>query len=449
MTKELPKADLQSFSRKYARQLRGAVLRTEAQRNLLAEILQNSTEQVNVSLKEARKEKGDAEKELAGLDQDAADQESRLSDVGGKLRRTLADCDLLLIDRFTRLPMGVVIDPGFNELYRLDDEQIEAIKDFVKAGKPVLACLGPTNEPADDPERKPPPRKDSLEDLLARLGVRLSRQTVLFDKQRQDFAEQRRRRFQRLNVTEVPPVVFPPPGGGTAPNPLGESLRLTKQTLGTGLGLSMPYPRIVTYSAGAIDPFAANRRQVGAVLAAAAEGPLNLLPALMLQPDPPAVQAEFLATVEESWNDDFPFASEKRPELRYEPPGIEDPNRGTPEEHRRGPFSVGIAVETPLPAEWYSPGEGGPKSIRLAVVGSGGVFAGTELSPARQKLLLDTCNWLLGRDDLLNHPAKEWSYPRLRLTKQEKTSWQDAAVFGLPLLVAYLGLVILLARRMR
>ena len=56
--------------------------------------------------------------------------------------------------------------------------------------------------------------------------------------------------------------------------------------------------------------------------------------------------------------------------------------------------------------------------VRLAVIGSGNVFVDPVLSPARQKLLLDTCNWLLGRDDLLNTEAKEWRYPRLELTER-------------------------------
>ena len=123
-----------------------------------------------------------------------------------------------------------------------------------------------------------------------------------------------------------------------------------------------------------------------------------------------------------SWNDDNPFPSRERTP-RYEQ-AKDDPNKGTVDEKRRGPFPIGIAVETTTPAAWYeaSPdasapgGHEKPTSIRIAAIGHGGVFVGNELSPAKETLLLNTCNWLLGRDDRLPRAEPVWQYPRVALS---------------------------------
>src|SRR2546430_5880143 len=49
----------------------------------------------------------------------------------------LADCDLLFIPRMTRLSHDEFTIPP--RLYRLDPQQVAAIKDFLKSGKPILA----------------------------------------------------------------------------------------------------------------------------------------------------------------------------------------------------------------------------------------------------------------------------------------------------------------------
>ena len=56
-----------------------------------------------------------------------------------------------------------------NRVYRLDPAQLDAIKDFIKSGKPVLFCLGPTNESAArfDPEGA---GGDGLEPMLSQSG---------------------------------------------------------------------------------------------------------------------------------------------------------------------------------------------------------------------------------------------------------------------------------------
>src|SRR5207249_2977423 len=105
------------------------------------------------------------------------------------------------------------------QVYRLDDAQVEAIKDFLKSGRPVLALFGPGNE---SPERRagmPPQGPDPLEDLFAQLGIRFGKQTILFDVESESFAERRTGLLIAGINTEVPPVEFEwRPGAG---RPLG------------------------------------------------------------------------------------------------------------------------------------------------------------------------------------------------------------------------------------
>ncbi len=148
------------------------------------------------------------------------------------------------------------------------------------------------------------------------------------------------------------------------------------------------------------------------------------------------------------WNEDEPFpTSERRP--RFTPPAADDPNNGTMDARRRGQFSVGVAVETPLPADWGKEVTG--KTVRVAAIGQGELFVGEKLSPAKEALLLETTNWLLGRDDALPRADESWRYPRLPLTPEDRdhTLWLWGTRLGLPVLFAYLGLVVLLFRRLR
>jgi hypothetical protein len=135
---------------------------------------------------------------------------------------------------------------------------------------------------------------------------------------------------------------------------------------------------------------------------------------------------------------------------KFERPKPDDPNRGTVNEKRRGPFPVGVAVKTKLPADWF-PGTPGqtPPTVRLAVIGHGGIFIANTLSPLREKLLLDTCNWLLGREDLLNKDYQTWKFPRLQMSDNEQSLWKLGTRVGLPLMFVYLGLVMFFIRRMR
>ena len=146
-------------------------------------------------------------------------------------------------------------------------------------------------------------------------------------------------------------------------------------------------------------------------------------------------------------NEDNPFPTRERTP-RFELPK-NDPNAGTVEEKRRGPFPIGVAAETELPAAWFDKSDQAPHEERVAVIGHGGVFVGATLTPLRAKLLLDTCNWLLGRDDLLAKDNETWQYPRVVLDDTEKKLWHLGTFLGIPLLFVYIGLLVFMVRRMR
>lgn len=200
-----------------------------------------------------------------------------------------------------------------------------------------------------------------------------------------------------------------------SPNPLRESLRVTAHSVGPGFDLRLRFPR-----------------------------PIYFEPA---KGQTPKFEPTFLLTAN-GWNEDKPFVvGGRRPHFEKSKP--DDPDNGTIQAKKRGAFPVGIALETPLPASWTS-SDGSAKSVRLAVIGQGEVFVGSELSPAKERLFLQTANWLLGRDDYLPRADHVWSYPRVPLPtgSVEYRLWLVGA-FGLPFLFAYLGVVMLLIRRLR
>ncbi len=173
--------------------------------------------------------------------------------------------------------------------------------------------------------------------------------------------------------------------------------------------------------------------------------------------EPPLDHVLMMATGE-SWNEDDPFPARERTP-RFELPKLDDPKNGTAEERRRGPFPIAAAAEVTLPASWYDKGDNGPRndgphsngphSDRVAVIGHGGVFVGPRLTPIREKLLLDTSNWLLGRDDLLARDNEVWQYPRVQLSDTQKDLWHWGTFLGMPLVFVYLGLLVFMVRRMR
>jgi hypothetical protein len=410
-------------------------------------------ERFNKELESLRKER----EGVAKAEEPLAEQR-RLSDIRAKTARLLADCDMLILPRATLF--DVVRGPMIPySLYKLDPGQVSAIRDFVRSGKPLLVCFGPSNAP---PTRPDPDAagSDALEEMLAGLGLHLSRQTVLFNVETKSFGQRRSGLVIGGTTVEVPPLRLDAwqPGTGLPAskqkaeaelpaNPLRESLRLTARGLGKGgtLDLRLRCPRPVYYDAqlarlpGVMGMWTA---APGAGLGSVSWGSLFLF-------DRPARSArfapEFLMTDADSWNENQPFPTRERTP-HYEPPKG-DEQAGDPFDAKRvGPFPIGVAVEVP---NWYSTTTNEAPPLRVVAVGQGGLFIAPELSPAREKLLLDTCNWLLGRDAQLTRAGEEWKYPRVALEPRERLLWVWGVVGGLPLLFAYLGLVVVMKRRTR
>jgi hypothetical protein len=396
-----------------------------------------------------RRQRDNVAKELAGLDEEGVRERRRMTDLRAKLANELSECDLLLIPRQTILSNGTPIVKGLPEVHDLNADQTAAIKDFMRRGKPVFACFGPRNQPGLG--ATPP---DDLEKLFADLGVHFGKKTVLFNAQVRAFAENDENPFRLSKAVEVPPLrldtdegdvaegpfagtpaavaafgapsdnplslgafLKPPPRPALPPNPVRESLLLTAHSTGRPFDLTARYPRPVYLDN-------------------------DVWQTLKFDPD-------VLTADRASWNDAKPFRTLERPIPSYSPPDRKDPDNFTPEARRRGPFTVAVAFETDVPARWQLSAADQPAKLRIAAVGHGGLFIGKELSPSQEGLLLDTCNWLLGRDDRLARPATEWRYPRVAMSDYEETLWLWGARLGLPLLFAYLGAVALLLRRLR
>lgn len=425
---------------------------TEADRqdhlDAVAEAMQENAD----ALKRGKEKLARLNDEKSKLNVDNLAEQRRITDLRAKMNRLLADIDLLVIPRPTTMNLvrGEMIPP---RIHALDAAQIDAIKDFMKTGKPVLFCLGPANPPAEafDPSDA---SKDGLDDLVSSLGIQMPNQTIVFDEEAEAMSD----RGERGGLPQGAEVELPPAGfeiarkgkGQTeALNPVLTSLKLTSHSFTKILpsDLRVPSPRPVYFLKFSIAP------ETAAAALASMSSPYGSVQAACLLASRGTRKADERAVIlmsgPGSWNDEQPFASEKRVP-QYERPKPDDPNKGTPQERRRGPFPIGVAVETNLPTAWY--GDNAPDStpkVRVAVLGQGGVFIGANLMPMQEKLFLDTANWLLGRDDLLSRDREQWQYPRVHLSAEQFALWQWGARLGLPLLFVYLGGVMYLVRRMR
>jgi hypothetical protein len=400
---------------------------------------------------EAEKARRAADDKLAAaLKDERPIQDRRLTDVKAKLGRLLADVDLLIVPRFTvaSVTSGRTVDP---QLHALSPEQTEVVRDFMKAGKPVLALLGPTVG-----EDGTPAEPDGFEKLLAERGIELGRDVVLFDAEGRFLAAfGAGSQFGGSGPADIPPLAVEDRSGGepVAPNPVGEAVRATLRAGEQKLDLTARALRPVYVAPGW-------------------QGKLPFA-------------AEFLLTGPDSWNEAKPFPLGDRAGRityvpRFDPPAkaVRDDLAADRSAERRGPFPVGVAVEGRPPAWWYDeaytpntaaaallvPADGGLTAAavtaaatkldrpvgRVVVFGSGGLFTGPELKPAQEKLLLHTANWLVNRPDRLPVASgPSWSFPRVTLSDRETTLWRWGTAAGLPLLAVYLGLLAVLIRRRR
>ena len=423
---------------------------SEDERKLVLQAVDETISLLTKDLEDLTKASTEANaKYQALLADERAAENRRITDVQAKLRQYVADADLLIVPRLTVLDIARwnrsgVIPPG---LFNLSKEQGEVVREFVAAGKPVLFALGPTNFdiPGDRSDQGP----DLVEQMLPRLGIELGRQTIITFKEEEAIAE---RQNETLGVpVQVPPLELPPipEGGGARPaNPLTMALQVTTRSIDRPLEIRRSGFRPVYLAPGFSEtlPFA----------------------------------AEVFQTTHLAWNESRPLAIDDYMP-KFEPPKPDDPRAGTRDEERRGPFPVGIAVKVPVPAEWVIPApypeqqqlaailplfDGGlsalgmtlvadktPRpTVRILVYGHGGLFTGKQLSPGTETLLLHSVNWLLGRDDRLPQDAPEsekWRYPRVELSDRAYVAWRWGAFLGLPLVCIYLGLIVLMLRKIR
>lgn len=443
----------------------------------------------------AEKDRQAAEAQVRGaLKNERALQDRRVTDVKAKLTKLLADVDLLIIPRHT--VVNATIGSGIpTELYPLSTDQVEVIKEFMKTGKPVLALLGPISNP--DTNGPDLGMIDGFEQLLTQRGVVLGKETILFDGESKAFAARKAGELLGgAGPTDIPPLDFRDltTRAGLAPNPIGAAIRLTGRSLAEQVEIRLRAPR-----------------------------PVSLLPGLQ---DKLPFAAEFVLTSPDAWNEIKPFPEISRVGARlvlsyrpeFNPAEGADPKNAGLGEKRRGPFSVGIAIDSELPVEWFLP-ENPPlpelaqalagglavvvlpqlpdRSVRgydwrvglaaaltpldhgisaalltdytetryprpdgrLVVLGQGGLFAGAELKPSQEKLLLHCVNWLLKRPDRLPSAPEApeavvatgevWKFPRVTMTDRDIFLWRAGTAVGLPLLAVYLGVLAMMVRRLR
>jgi hypothetical protein len=423
------------LTRKLASRLRGRKITVALARDQV-EGLEDDLKSLDAAAQRLREQLDEINKQKSGLNVTALSEQRRMTDLKAKLDRLLSECDVLIVPRMT---LRNTAARGANisaQLYRMEQAQVDAIKDYLKAGKPLLACVGPDSEAPE--ERSPESgRPEPFETMLSQLGIKLGKQTVLFDVETKAFADRRAGKMFAGSTVRIPPVLFDWKSGqghplvypplSTKENPIRRSLRLATRGLGKGkrLDVSIRVPQPVYY-----EPIAGVK---------------------------PEFDPDFLMTDADSWNEDQPFpTADSIPQFaRPKESGDGDKSKGTLEERRRGPFPIGVAVQTKLPTtkEWYSSASDVPAAVRLAVIGQGGFFTGKELPPAQEKLFVNTLNWLLGRDDQLATEEKVWSYPRVNETIPPNSPtldrWKRGMQVDLPALFIFIGVVVALVRRLR
>jgi hypothetical protein len=447
LQKRIDTAPIAELDRLFGRQL-GRRLETENDRRLIRQI-------VDANVQVRQEELAEFTKALAELtprykeafSNERAVENRRLTDLKAKLGAAVADCDLLIVPRLTvvDLARGDVITPS---LFNLAKEQAEVVKEFVKAGKPVLFALGPTN--VDRRGGFGGPEADDVEKLLPQLGVELGRQTLVTPVEAEAMAE--RQNEVLGSSVDVPALVFDRPASESKPlNPVATAYRVTARAVDRQLEVKKGGFRPVYVSKGTADrlPFA----------------------------------AEIAFSPADAWNEEKPLPEDDAVP-KFDPAKPGDPKKGTRDEERRGPFPVGVAVETPIPVDWLDQDKAtgfGPASaaaaaalpfdhglsaavvsaaaevvkrptVRIVALGHGGLFTGKRLDPAAETLLLHAVNWQLRRDDRL--PAEvadgdKWRFPRVDLSARQFRVWHLATFLGLPALIAYFGMIALMVRKVR
>ncbi|MBI1829840.1 MAG: hypothetical protein HYR84_00150 [Planctomycetes bacterium] len=384
--------------------------------------------------------------EQAKLPVDNLGEQRRVTDVKAKFKRLAANVDMLVIPRLTW--KSIIEKRGIrSDIHNLDKVHVDAIKEFMKAGKPVLFCLGPPigAERGD---------KDALEDLLAAFRISLPGQTILYTSEGDAMEERDEKAEIGGAAIEIPPVTFEwkpfaSPWAQASPKRLlvRESLKLTSRGFleKNREALRVRHARPVYVETWSPDTLAT---AIGSLAFPGAHGAGHAW--MTLRQKKYDESAVFMMTDADCWNEDRSLIRLTQRAPHFERPKPDDPNNFTLQERRMGPFPVGVAVEADVPADWYEgDADRTQKKVRLAVIGDGSLFIGEKLSPMREKLFVDVTNWLLGRENLLARDSTTWQYPRVEMKADAKNLWQWGARLGLPLVFIYLGLNVWLVRRMR
>ncbi len=453
-------SSLDELNKRLRSRLRREIDEDFRQRQLRA--IDDAVKQYDERTAELEKDRVDTDAKVQALmKNERAFEDRRVTDVKSKLARLVSTCDLLIIPRHTLINTteGQSITPS---LYKLSPGQVDVIKDFMKLGKPVLACVGPNIEPNIPAGFEP---LDDFEKLLGDRGIELGRQSIVFDAESKGFAARQAGDLLGGSPVEIPPVTFPDGSKEKKANPIAAAMRATSRSADEQLELRLRSPRPIYVAAGVAEriPFA----------------------------------ADFITTSPASWNEEQPFPTMRQvgprevvvSPPRYNATPFDDPKKGTHDEERRGPFSVAVAIESTMPVDWYdsdyadlrkagtiaTPLDGGllaacltansnlqedkethklvaqtkRKIGRLVVIGQGGLFSGKQLDPAHEQLLLHTCNWLLNRNDRLPRTDAEWKYPRIERNERESFLWKYGPFLGLPAFFLYLGLIVWIVRRVR
>ncbi len=415
-----PLADLSLAMRPY---LRGGKFETEADRKKVLVQVDENLSAISTEFTEAEAEAKKSNEKYELLNQNERVAEARRQrDVKQKFRNAVADCDMLIVPRITatNLSRGRAFAPA---LFYASVEQAEVVKEFLSAGKPVMALFGPTNVgQASIPSIEP--ASDELEKVFTKLGIEFSSQVLMYDVESRAIGETRGREGFGGGKVELPAIVFDmAPKAGKLPNPVGEAFRLTGRAVDTALDIRKSGFRPIYLSDKV-----------------AAELPFS---------------PEIAQSVKDGvWNEEKPLpARDYVPKL--DPAKLDDPKRGTREEERRGPFPIGVLLEAKLPLEGLAKPDATPSAgtVRVAAIGHGGLVVGKKLDPAEERLLLHTINWQLKRDDRLPKdtatPEEKWRFPRVDLSPRDVALWHWGTFLGLPLVCVYFGFLVLMLRKIR